>query len=681
MANFDLIGKVELDTSQAKQQLHDLGEGTPSLIESSQTPPLTNYTNSIGEVSQSLIQTKDVLREVIEQFKIFSKLLEENNERRGIMGGGGTPDDMQAQPSWAKVNRGKVGSMLFNAGVGVSSAIASGSITAQMHEMDADYLGAKASGWSTAGGVLSTTGATLGAIAPFLGPASGAMIALSLGLSAFGSMANVRSQKYALENKEFQRALEIGERTDSLSVLYGTGDEDPKQRYGKVSNMEIRYRNAYKIEQDLTKAIKDNFLNLTSEEASQIAISLGSQGINDAGTAVKMITQAGITAKNTNADINSIITFMGQIGRFSNENGINKDGINEIQKIEKYAEISGLDKGQFQEFLDGISQVMQDGISKGFVRSTDDIAANLTLLSKMSENNPMWEGSYGVQNYLKMTNGLASSTSLSNTASLIAYRTMANSMGGESYVDVMAALEEGDLDESYLKNLHKNFKKTFSGHRESVVEEYRKLFGMNYSQAIDFYDMQENLLNGKTSASEIQEKLDTSKTVTDSTFESYTHKRMDNINQELKNIGSHVSNIESGIKGLETYTVQDVPTEVPEINSDYNPKLNSYYNITDSQYDRFTFGGGHLYFGINGETNTEELLKSLYIKHTGGKIPKNFENIKLDPNFLDDISSDGILDYDEFKLANTVLITALKSLKEALDKNTDATANQEVVVE
>lgn len=664
MANFDLIGKVELDTSQAKQQLHDLGEGTPSLIESSQTPPLTNYTNSIGEVSQSLIQTKDILREVIEQFKIFSKLLEENNERRGIMGGGGTPDDMQAQPSWAKVNRGKVGSMLFNAGVGVSSAIASGSITAQMHEMDADYLGAKASGWSTAGGVLSTTGATLGAIAPFLGPASGAMIALSLGLSAFGSMANVRSQKYALENKEFQRALEIGERTDSLSVLYGTGGEDP----------EDRYRKAYKIEQALTEKIQQKKLNLTSEEASQIAISLGSQGINNADTAVSMITQAGITAKNTNADINSIITFMGQIGRFTNGNGIE-----EIQKIEKYAEISGLDKGQFQEFLNGVSQVMQDGISKGFVRSTDGIAANLTLLSKMSENNPMWEGSYGVQNYLKMTNGLASSTSLSNTASLIAYRTMANSMGGESYVDVMAALEEGDLDESYLKNLHENFKKTFSRDRNSVVEEYRKLFGMNYSQAIDFYDMQEKLSRGEISASEIQEKLDTSGT--DSTFDSYTHKRTDNINQELKNIGICVSNIESGIKGLqneteEIYTEKDVPLVYAEKNPNYNEKnnLSIPYKIDPADFSKFEQNVGLAYFGIKDPTDLENLLKSLYIAKNEKTSFGTLRELEIGDTLLQSIGSDNKINWDEFN-------AAFNKLKDALDKNTDATANQEVAVE
>jgi hypothetical protein len=53
--------------------------------------------------------------------------------------------------------------------------------------------------------------------------------------------------------------------------------------------------------------------------------------------------------------------------------------------------------GQFNEVLRGLQRVMEDGISKGFVRSSDQVARNLTILSTMTNNNPLLSGEMGAQ--------------------------------------------------------------------------------------------------------------------------------------------------------------------------------------------------------------------------------------------------------------------------------------------
>ena len=58
---------------------------------------------------------------------------------------------------------------------------------------------------------------------------------------------------------------------------------------------------------------------------------------------------------------------------------------------------SGMSTGQFGEYLRAVQRVMEEGISRGFVRSGEDVARNLTMLARLTGNSPLWQGEQGAR--------------------------------------------------------------------------------------------------------------------------------------------------------------------------------------------------------------------------------------------------------------------------------------------
>jgi hypothetical protein len=87
---------------------------------------------------------------------------------------------------------------------------------------------------------------------------------------------------------------------------------------------------------------------------------------------------------------------------------------------------SGMKPGQYNEYLRAMQRVMEEGISKGFIRSSEDVAKNLTMLSRMTGNNPLWQGENGARRLSEMNSGLEGTTGLQSTSDIIAYRAAKN---------------------------------------------------------------------------------------------------------------------------------------------------------------------------------------------------------------------------------------------------------------
>ena len=83
---------------------------------------------------------------------------------------------------------------------------------------------------------------------------------------------------------------------------------------------------------------------------------------------------------------------------------------------------SGMSSGQFNEYLRAVQRVMEDGINRGFVRSSEDVAKNLTMLSQMTGNDPLWQGEHGARRLSEMNAGLAAATGLGSATDVIAFR-------------------------------------------------------------------------------------------------------------------------------------------------------------------------------------------------------------------------------------------------------------------
>jgi hypothetical protein len=154
---------------------------------------------------------------------------------------------------------------------------------------------------------------------------------------------------------------------------------------------------------------------------------------------------------------------------------------------------SGMRPGQYNEYLRAMQRVMEDGISKGFIRSSDQVARNLTMLAQLTNNSPFWQGEQGARRLMDMNAGLEQATALQSTSDIIAFRaarTIAERRNGQqpvSYIEAQKILEQGltpELFKEYMSLTHA----AEGGSREGIIERMRQTFGLNYTTADQLFN-------------------------------------------------------------------------------------------------------------------------------------------------------------------------------------------------
>lgn len=296
---------------------------------------------------------------------------------------------------------------------------------------------------------------------------------------------------------------------------------------------------------------KNRGTGLSNDEFVSLVGNLGAYGINDISRAGDIAAQSAKWSRYTGVDSGSALSFAGMIERYGG------NGTDALSSAYAASRASGLEKNQFGEFLNGLQSVIENGISRGFVKSADDVASQLTLLANLSGNSDLWKGQQGADRYNTMVSSLAQNTSLSTSSSLLLYKAVQNTTGDNSWVDVLSAMESGNIDESFLSNLRGTVSGAYGGDRESMVSAYKDIFGLNWTGASQIYDMLENLDSGNFKKSEFENittnpefKSDTTR-IADSVSE--MNKMLVNIGQgsaELKIMGlDSINNTVNGIFG------------------------------------------------------------------------------------------------------------------------------------
>jgi alkylhydroperoxidase/carboxymuconolactone decarboxylase family protein YurZ len=172
---------------------------------------------------------------------------------------------------------------------------------------------------------------------------------------------------------------------------------------------------------------------------------------------------------------------------------------------------SGMKPGQYNEYLRAMQRVMEDGISKGFIRSSEQVAQNLTMLSQMTDNNALWQGENGAQRLMEMNSGLERATALASSSDILAYRgaqqvvkdmsdddwkkmvgdangdNMADIKRSGSYIDAMILMEKGLNTDTFSEIMRLN-NSAEGGDRSAVVERMKQQFGLNYFNSAMLYD-------------------------------------------------------------------------------------------------------------------------------------------------------------------------------------------------
>ncbi len=173
--------------------------------------------------------------------------------------------------------------------------------------------------------------------------------------------------------------------------------------------------------------------------------------------------------------------------------GGSKDVSRDFNYLISSGKAMGLNDSQMPEFLSGIQKVMEDGIAKGFSRSSTDVANTLLMFSKMSGGSQFWSGEQGARKLNQINSGISGATSLSKMEDVLVYSAFNEVYGkaGGSYLDIMEKMEQG-LDAQTYEKLMENLDARFGNDEESKVEAIRKMTGLNYSASREMVNLRRN---------------------------------------------------------------------------------------------------------------------------------------------------------------------------------------------
>lgn len=473
MQEFDLRGKTTV-TAEIKAQMDNSPLALPApqgmgFVEDLQSIPeaLSNSTDSYKENTAILKEFGNVMPEIIKNLRMMNDAVVRNTQNLPAIRKTITDEEKQKQRYGELARQNLLG--VFNSGSNMIQSYANG---------------------NTTGVVLSGINGATNMANNFSKAAEMAdMGGLAKGLLAAGVAGAIAGAVIkgadALTNKFI----------DEMPSIYGTG-----RAFGSTNDKFAL--NAWSSLNDYNRGT-----GLDVETFQGLAQSLRKQGMGNGLISpqaqlqlVGNVAQAASRwAYATGGDANQYANLAGLMSRYGGSNNVAED----FNYLVSAGKASGLNDAQIPEFLSGIQKVMEEGIANGFTRSATDVASTLLMFSKLSNNNPFWQGEQGAKLINQANRGLASATGLSKTSDIIAYRAISKAYEGKEesalgsdvylknggYVNNMMLLEKG-LNKDNFGTIMESVKST-SGDKQNQIEILRDMFGVNYTGASRLLNMYE----------------------------------------------------------------------------------------------------------------------------------------------------------------------------------------------
>ena len=310
---------------------------------------------------------------------------------------------------------------------------------------------------------------------------------------------------------------------------------DAQTMYGENIENKSAAQNSAEIRNLYARASQRNFDNntgYTTAEYLQTMNNAARYGVSNASDAMAMTDSVMKWQRFSGADRSALLNIAGTTARYGNENASTA-----IKNAYAGLKESGLNKGQFDEFLSGMQTVIENGIAQGFVKSSKEVASDLSMLSKLSGDSELWKGEQGAQRLMQMSGGVSASTALQSTAHILNYQTaeavaedykgkgqnLKNYLGKDAYLtgtyaDTMQVLEKG-LTGSFLEKgfdtvervtgLNYN-KKTgeISGDTAGAVEWFRQQYNLNYTGASQVLGMYQRYKSGEIDEKQLNKEIE-----------------------------------------------------------------------------------------------------------------------------------------------------------------------------
>lgn len=148
----------------------------------------------------------------------------------------------------------------------------------------------------------------------------------------------------------------------------------------------------------------------------------------------------------------------------------------------------GLGPGQYDELLQGMSQIFQSSLSQGITKGVEGIATSAEYFGRAGET---YRGGLGAGFLQGMDQAAMGATNLSRQEDIFLFRA-ASSMTGGNFLDTMKTLEQGFTGEQGV-DLFQNFMKEITsftgGGSEETIKQIRNVLGTTYTQAEDLFNL------------------------------------------------------------------------------------------------------------------------------------------------------------------------------------------------
>lgn len=283
------------------------------------------------------------------------------------------------------------------------------------------------------------------------------------------------------------------------NIFEGRGQAGDAEAQAYMNNFDTKYgvlrsfRDVGGNEATNARAANEMFSKLTAASIgtgldagaiSQLVQEAARQGVDET-RAFEIASNAGKWNQATGANADTMLRLQGMAERY----GLGQDVISTAYGGLK---ASNMQKAQLDEFLNGLQSVIEDGISNGYLKSADDIAAQMTMFASLSGDNPLWQGQNGANKIMQMNGGLSGATEMGNVAQTIAMGSAKRVVDGMSsedfekrfghkktgtYLDYEMALQNpsGEIYGQVLKDV-----KSYSGGNVAAQKEFlQQIFGIN----------------------------------------------------------------------------------------------------------------------------------------------------------------------------------------------------------
>jgi hypothetical protein len=271
-------------------------------------------------------------------------------------------------------------------------------------------------------------------------------------------------------NKLSEQWEKMMEPSMGLAAAMGRLGDDAKKPHGDFQEVfaqatDRRVLHGYKLEEGISLA---NQLSKTGMDADNV---IGGE------------EQVFRYQRLTDADRGDLSRAVGYAGRYrNNENvlGYVFGGVNE----------SGMQYGQYQEYLNATLRIFEEGLSKGVVKGFAEITRAQNMLSFLGET---WKGEQGAQRILKMEDAITGASKLQSDYDVIMYQAARDMMKADrsfgdsgNYLDVASVLDQGITagNGKILQYVHEIVKGMAKTDDEQAML-YKNIFGLNTDAARD----------------------------------------------------------------------------------------------------------------------------------------------------------------------------------------------------